>query len=202
MKNRELYEENRKEIHELISSEKGLSQRKFADDYYGYVTGTNDSDPSELESHFERFKKLISPSADSRSPERISSYLRFFKEKYQKDGTHTPFDRDAAWAMFVEIDTRIATQKFNHGDIKAGLASLAALFTLNREISKQYGHRCRRYYELTNSYLNEHLRPFTSKHHQLISENKTIDHEIFKEELTKVQIQLISLRNDLLKIAT
>lgn len=201
MKKEELYEENRKELHDLISSEKNLSQRKFADDYYGCITGGHDSTSGDIDSHFERFKKLISPKADSRSPERISSYLRFFKESYSKDGIHTPYDRDAAWAMYVELDSRIATQELKDGDLKTALSSLASLFQSHRNISKQYGHRCRRYYEETSTVLNQVLRPFLSKYHELIEAGSEIEPKAFKNELKDVQADLRKLKSTLYEIS-
>jgi hypothetical protein len=201
MTDRTVQEENCEELKELIKAEKDLSQEKFANDYYCYVIGINDIDEHELENHVGRFKKLISPNADTRSPERVSSYLRFFKENYHKDGTHSPSDRDAAWSMYVELDTRIATNEFTHGDIGSALSSLAAIFSMHRDISKQHGHRCRRYYALTSKSLNEQLRPFTSKYHEQIKQKKEINSSTFKEELIEVQAGLQVLKDELLKIA-
>ncbi len=195
-----LYNQLQNELRNLLEAE-GLSQEQFANEYYCYATGQNDVEENELKLHYGRFKKLIADKADTRSPERIASYLRFFMEAYRKDGTHTPFDRDAAWAMYVELDTRIATQEFTEGDVKAAVASLSALFNLHREISKQYGHRCRRYYKLTNTCLNEHLRPFTSKYHKMITKEEAIDPDAFKQDLTEIQGHLKGLKDELFKIA-
>ncbi|MFT4908196.1 MAG: hypothetical protein ACI978_002285 [Oleispira sp.] len=194
-------EEICEELKELIKAEKELSQEKFANDYYCYVTGNNSVDDSKLEAHFDRFKSRIKKGTDTRSPEIISSYLRFFKDKYCKDGTHSPSDRDAAWSMYVELDTRIATNEFIHGDIESALSSLAAIFSMHRDISKQHGHRCRRYYALTSKSLNEQLRPFTSKYHEQIKQQKEINSSTFKEELIEVQAGLQVLKDELLKIA-
>lgn len=201
MTDKSIHEENCKELKELIKAEEGLSQEKFANNYYRYVVGINDVDERELENHVGRFKKLISPKADIRSPERVSSYLRFFKENYHKDGKHSPSDRDAAWSMYVELDTRIATNEFTHGNIESALTSFASIFSMHREISKQYGHRCRRYYELTSKSLNEQLRPFTSKYHEQVKQNEAINATTFKKELIEVQSELKVLKNELLKIA-
>ena len=201
MTDRTAQEENCEELKELIKAEKELTQEKFANDFYCYAIGINDIDEHELENHVGRFKKLISSNADIRSPERVSSYLRFFKENYHKDGTHSPSDRDAAWSMYVELDTRIATNQFEHGDIETALSSLASIFSMHREISKQHGHRCRRYYELTSKTLNEKLRPFTSKYHEQIKQKEEINAITFKEELIEVQAGLQVLKGELLKIA-
>lgn len=197
---KESYESQKDGLRELIDAETGLSQTKFANDYYCYVMGTNDISEEELALHADRFSKLLRRNQNSSSPERLLSYLQFFKEKYCKDGTHTPFDRDAAWSMYVELDSRIATQDFLFGDVNSALSSLATLFRLNREISKQYGHRCRRYYALTNVQLNEHLRPFTSKYHEKISKSENIAPDEFKEELTLVQGKLKELKDKLFDI--
>ncbi|KZZ46658.1 hypothetical protein A3759_00550 [Thalassolituus sp. HI0120] len=201
MTNLSEYEKSCAELKALIKAENNLSQEKFAKDYFYYVYGGTAVDESVLSSHFERFKSRIKKGADSRSPEQILAYIRFFKDTYCKDGTHTPSDRDAAWSMFVELDTRIATREFVQGDIESALSSLAALFSLHRNISKDNGHRCRRYYELTNAYLEEHLRPFISKHHETIANKENIDRNIFKEELIKIQAKLTILKKELIEIA-
>jgi len=195
------YEESCEELKELIKAEKGVTQKKFANDYYYYVADKNDIDELELDAHFDRFKSRIKKGADVRSPEIIFSYLHFFKEEHCKDGTHSPSDRDAAWSMYVELDTRIATKEFTHGDIESALSSLASIFSMHREISKQHGHRCRRYYELTSKILNEQLRPFTSKYHEQIKQKEEINATTFKEELIEVQVGLKVLKDELLKIA-
>jgi hypothetical protein len=201
MTDKTTHEESCEELKELIKAEKELTQKKFADDYYCYVTGKSNIDEFELEAHFDRFKSRIKKGADTRSPEIISSYLRFFKDKYCKDGTHSPSDRDAAWSMYVELDTRIATNEFTHGDTESALSSLAAIFSMHRDISKQHGHRCRRYYALTSKSLNKQLRPFTSKYHEQIKQGTEINAITFKEELIEVQAGLQVLKSELLKIA-
>lgn len=201
MTGRTIQEENCEELKELIKAEKELTQEKFANDYYCYVMAKSNINEFELEKHFDRFKSRIKKGFDTRSPELVSSYLRFFKDKYCKDGSHSPSDRDAAWSMYVELDTRVATNEFTHGDIESALSSLAAIFSMHRDISKQHGHRCRRYYALTSKSLNEQLRPFTSKYHEQIKQKKEINVTIFKEELIEVQAGLQVLKDELLKIA-
>jgi len=195
------YEEYKEELRDLIKTEKGITQEKFANDYYMYVIGSNEINEQELEAHTGRFKKLISDKSDTRSPERIAGYLRFFKDKYCKDGIHTQEDRNAAWSMYIELDTRIATKTFDLGDIESALTSLAKIFSEHRVISKNFGHRCRRYYEITNKCLDAHLRPFTSMYHEKIKQGEQIEPDSFKVALANIQLELIDLKEKLYEIA-
>ncbi|MCA6064535.1 hypothetical protein [Thalassolituus marinus] len=183
------------DVLEKLVLEQFPSMRSFLDEYYRQKVYSG-ADKDELDKHEGRYSK-----GKTRAHERIASLFEFFNEEYRKDGIHTPADRDAAWSMYVELDSRIATQDFLYGDVNSALSSLAALFSLNREISKQYGHRCRRYYALTNDQFNEHLRPFTSKYHEKISKGEGIAPDEFKAELTIVQGKLKELKDELFEIA-
>ena len=154
-----------------------------------------------LERH--RFDKKIEQIGKvERSPELTAMLLYYFNNNYKQDDVYTVSDREAAWEIFVEIDTRIITQPLENGIDKAALNSLYRLFELHREISKRHGLRCKRYYDLMTSILNDDIRPFTSKWHQRF-EAKTNDNVIpdteFREELksiqTKMQILKIKLKN-------
>ena len=54
----------------------------------------------------------------------------------------TDDDMTAAWDMYVELITRIATQELDedYGDEKTALSSIYALFPITREISVSYTH--------------------------------------------------------------
>lgn len=78
-------------------------------------------------------------------------------------------DRDAAWALYVELLTRIATQPLprGYGDEQAALDSVYALFPLTREILKAPGARhAREFAKIAIVVLNQKVRPFTAKWHK------------------------------------
>ena len=78
-------------------------------------------------------------------------------------------DRAAAWDLYIELLTRVATQplEFDGGDEKAALASVYALFPLTREILKTHGSGAGRFARLAIPVLNQIVRPFTAKWHRL-----------------------------------
>ncbi len=71
-------------------------------------------------------------------------------------------DRDAAWELYMELLTRIATQHLqpDHGDEKTALDSIHALFGLTRNTLKNEGRHCNEFrHELT--LLQQELRKYT-----------------------------------------
>ena len=79
-------------------------------------------------------------------------------------------DRDAAWAMYVELLTRVTGQtlQHEHGDEKAELDSVYQLFPLTREILRARGGRqAREFAKIAIVVLNQKVRPFTTKWHRL-----------------------------------
>jgi hypothetical protein len=77
-------------------------------------------------------------------------------------------DRNAAWELYIELLTRIATQPLPeaHGDEKTALASVYALFPLTREIIKRNGRDCIEFTKIAVVVLNQVVRPFTAKWHR------------------------------------
>lgn len=78
-------------------------------------------------------------------------------------------DRDAAWALYVELLTRITTQPLppEQGDEKAALASVHELFALTREIMRGTGGRhALEFAKIAIVLLNQKVRPFTAKWHR------------------------------------
>ena len=103
-------------------------------------------------------------------------------------------DRYAAWELYIELLTRIATQPLaeEEGDETTALDSLAELFPLTREIIRAH----RGCYELTKIavvVLNQVLRPFTAKWRRL-SLQGVFDEESqckeFRNQLTELQEKL------------
>jgi hypothetical protein len=78
-------------------------------------------------------------------------------------------DRAAAWELYIELLTRITTQHLppEHGDEKAALDSVYALFPLTREILRRHGSGSGEFAKLAIPVLNQVIRPFTAKWHRL-----------------------------------
>jgi hypothetical protein len=115
-------------------------------------------------------------------------------------------DREAAWELYVEILTRIATQPLHqkHGEEKTALDSIFALFGITREILRRNGRECVQFTKIAVIVLNQIVRPFTAKWHRLsiggAFKNET-DCRKFRKELSKLQIDLRSYTKALADIA-
>lgn len=187
----------KEELRENLKHQEGTNQRQFSFAYYRDQV-KEDANDDEMDAHYERFKKLLGKE-DNRAPEAIAPYIIYFNKKYRKDNKYTQSDRNAAWEMFVELDTRIATQNLVNGSDKAALTSLSLLFGRFREISFKYGPDSRKFYNITYTILNNELRPLTSKWHTKLSDEKIEDK--FRCELKIVQKSLNHLKEELNNIS-
>lgn len=188
---------NEEELKQELKDQ-GISQSKFSNLYY--LDEVDESaDENKLESHFTRFKKLLN-NKEPRSPERIYAYINYFNRRYKTAGKFTQADRNAAWELFIELDTRVATRTLENGLLPAALDSLASLFGSHRDISKKNGPNCRQYYQLVSELFESDLRSFTSKWHResVLSES---DESCFREELSILQGRLGTLRKSLEKVS-
>ena len=101
-------------------------------------------------------------------------------------------DKDAAWELYVELLTRIATQYLppEDGDEETALKSIYSLFGLTREVLKRKGRHCNEFTKIAIVILNQIVRPFTAKWHKL-SIQKAFSNEAqckaFRDELAKLQ---------------
>lgn len=105
-------------------------------------------------------------------------------------------DKEAAWELYIELITRIATQKIPHdsGDEKAALDSIYSLFTVTRDILKQKGRKCIEFSKLAVIILNHRVRPFTAKWHKQCLDDAFKNTNAclkFRTELEELQDQLI-----------
>lgn len=77
-------------------------------------------------------------------------------------------DRDAAWALYVELLTRITTQtlKDEEGNEESALESVYSIFPITRTILKEYGRECAQFTKIAIVVLNQVVRPFTAKWHK------------------------------------
>jgi len=105
-------------------------------------------------------------------------------------------DKNAAWELYIELLTRITTQRLpeEHGDEKTALDSVFSLFKTTREVLKRNGRECVQFTRISVIVLNQIVRPFTAKWHRLSLEKAFDD----KEKCKTFRIELIDLQNDLL----
>jgi hypothetical protein len=80
-------------------------------------------------------------------------------------------ERDAAWALYVELLTRVTVQALpaGQGDEAAALASVHKLFAITREVMRAPGARhANQFAKIAIVILNQQVRPFTSHWHQAL----------------------------------
>ncbi len=104
-------------------------------------------------------------------------------------------DKDAAWEMYIELITRVATQDLlpEHGDEGTALTSIYKLFDITREVIKRKGRHCESFTKLAIIVLNQRIRPFTAKWHRISVQGGLTDaahSEQFREELVELQAVL------------
>ena len=108
----------------------------------------------------------------------------------------TEDDMTAAWDMYVELLTRITTQKLDEedGDEKTALESVHELFPVTRQLLKEKGRRATNFTKIAVVVLNQIVRPFTAKWHRKEKEgafNQKDECQQFRIELAEVRDKLI-----------
>lgn len=103
----------------------------------------------------------------------------------------TAVDQQAAWELYIELLTRVATQPLNtfEGKEDAALTSIHSLFPTTREILKSKGRECEKFSKIAIVVLNQIVRPFTAKWHPLSEQ------EAFKDSAHRAEF-----RNDLITL--
>jgi len=104
-------------------------------------------------------------------------------------------DKKAAWDLYIELLTRIATQPLGdrNGDEKTALDSIYSLFPTTRSIIKDNGRGCIEFTKLAVVVLNQKVRPFTAKWHKVSVERGFDKPELraqFRAELAQIQVVL------------
>jgi hypothetical protein len=103
-------------------------------------------------------------------------------------------DKAAAWEIYIDLVTRIATQplKADEGVDKAALDSLHDFFKATRETIKRHGPSSYNAARISVVVLNGVLRPFLAKWHLRTSKGplSAADHDLFRAELQQIQRQL------------
>lgn len=115
-------------------------------------------------------------------------------------------DKNAAWAMYVEMVTRVITQPLpsDSGDEKAALESVHSLFQSTREVLKEHGKDCDEFPKIAIEILNQQVRPFTTEWHRRSLEDAfegDAQREQFRQELESLQEVLQGYTRALAKIA-
>jgi hypothetical protein len=132
-------------------------------------------------------------------------------------------EQRAAWSLYVEISTRVASQPFNRdtGRLRAALSSLYSLFEFTRQILREAGPDVGRGANslgpLAIRFLTEVIAPFTTKWNEPLlayeklrpDDRSEIEHEHLWErfdecraELEALQHKVISYRTALSVLAT
>ena len=113
----------------------------------------------------------------------------------QMEWTPQDADKNAAWALYIELLTRITTQPLpiEHGDEKTALDSVYSLFATTREVIREHGPECINFTKIAIVVLNQVIRPFTAKwHRKSIAgdfEDET-ERTVFRDELAALQEEL------------
>lgn len=115
-------------------------------------------------------------------------------------------DRIAAWELYVEMLTRVATQRLpsESGDEETALESIYSLFPTTREILRQHGRDALCFTRVAIPVLNQVVRPFTAKwHKELLSGSLTNEDRRaeFRGELEILQMDLRNYNRMLAEIA-
>lgn len=105
------------------------------------------------------------------------------------------YDKNAAWDLYIELLTRIATQHLDpeHGDEQTALKSIHSLFALTREVIKSQGRHCIEFTKIAVVILNQVIRPFTAKWHGLEVKGAFQEEDqriAFRKDLSELQVSL------------
>lgn len=126
-----------------------------------------------------------------------------------------PTERKAAWALYVELVTRISVQPLglDEGILREALASLHTLFGVTRDVLKaagpDVGASSQSVGGIAIAVLNRGLRPFLAKWHPLLQTWETQrqgssspkQHELTWPEEPKLRGELETIRGELEKYA-
>ena len=101
-------------------------------------------------------------------------------------------DKAAAWELYVELLTRVATQPLDakHGDEKTALDSIFSLFAITRQVLKNHSRQCAEFTKIAIVVLNQVIRPFTAKWHRISIQDGFANQEAresFRRELVQLQ---------------
>jgi hypothetical protein len=121
--------------------------------------------------------------------------LRFKTSLLEADFVLKNDDKAAAWEMYIELLTRITTQALPDGDgvEQTALDSVYALFGITRSVIKSNGRGCIEFTKIAVVVLNQVIRPFTARWHQIsVADGFDDQHTcaVFRTELQALQVEL------------
>ena len=104
-------------------------------------------------------------------------------------------DKKAAWALYIELITRVTTQRLEEGsgDEKGVLTSLSGVFQLTRDVLKDAGPDCVNFAKIATVILNHVIRPFTSKWHPI----SLTDAFTYPGNIAEFRSELADLQDDM-----
>lgn len=116
------------------------------------------------------------------------------------------YDKDAAWDLYVELLTRITTQRLpeQQGVESEALQSIYNIFGLTRTTLKGHGRKAENFTKIAVIVLNQVIRPFTTKWHRLKEQGEFSDPTRcaeFRNELMELQNKLKSYTKMLSELA-
>lgn len=125
----------------------------------------------------------------------------------EMDWAPSDVDKDAAWDLYIELLTRIATQPLpdDVGVEVTALDSVYSLFPTTREILRQRGRDAVKFSRVAIIVLNQIVRPFTAKWHALAQSGALQDasqRQEFRKELRSLQEHLVRYGKLLADIAS
>lgn len=123
------------------------------------------------------------------------TYLKINARFLEMEFKPNDYDKNAAWDLYIELLTRIATQYLDpeHGDERTALESIHSLFGLTREVIKRQGRHCIEFTKIAVIILNQVIRPFTARWHRLSIQNAFQNPDQcknFRTELSTLQADL------------
>jgi len=157
-----------------------------------------------------------------RDPAKLTSVKIMIPWVGEAEWNADPKERNAAWALYVELVTRIAVQQLpaNEGSLREALTSLHSLFDSTRQVLRaagpDVGASITSVGGIAIAVLNRGLRPFLSRWHPALSdwessreasvspsqhERKWPEGDQFRSELTKLRANLESYAEALATIA-
>ncbi len=103
-----------------------------------------------------------------------------------------PADRKAAWELYIELLTRIATQPLGdeEGVEVTALESIVALFPVARQLLRSHGAEATAFAALVLALINHRVRGFTAPWHKRSTEGRLADPAMagrFRQELRNLQ---------------
>jgi len=106
-----------------------------------------------------------------------------------------PEEQQAAWELYIELLTRVATQPLadEEGDEQTALDSVYKLFRLTRDLLKARGRKAETFSKIAIIVLNQKIRPFTAKWHKASVNGDLADSQTskqFRHDLREIQAVL------------